>query len=241
MHALPMESTPGGAGRVLVVDDDEALCDLVHAVLTDEGHAVTVLCGAGSEAVRAAVGQLEPDCVLLDGQSPLGYGASWDDAAWLTARGRRVPVVMLSAQVADPPEAREGASQRSRAAGFSAVVAKPFELDELVAAVASAVGQPVPFDRSEAAEAGRTRALVAKLEAAGARDVKASARREWASFFTPDDTLVQLYWGQRDGVYFVMRHAESGGRIEQLGRFHDLSAAVAFAMTVRRGDGEGGA
>jgi hypothetical protein len=43
-----------------------------------------------------------------------------------------------------------------------------------------------------------------------------------------------MYWWQRDGVYFVMRHAERGGRIEQVGRLYDLDAAIALAVTVGR-------
>jgi hypothetical protein len=33
-------------------------------------------------------------------------------------------------------------------------------------------------------------------------------------------------------VYYVMRHAESGGRIEQVGRFFDLDAAISLALKV---------
>jgi hypothetical protein len=37
---------------------------------------------------------------------------------------------------------------------------------------------------------------------------------------------VQIYWWQRDGVYYVIRYAESGGRLDPLGRFCDLDAAI---------------
>ena len=111
---------------------------------------------------------------------------------------------------------------------------KPFQLDALLDTVARCAGVSVPFAESAAAETGRTRVLVAKLAAAGARDIQPSTRREWASFRTADGTLVQLYWWPRDGVYYVMRHAESGGRIEQVGAFYDLDAAITLAMTVQR-------
>jgi hypothetical protein len=75
--------------------------------------------------------------------------------------------------------------------------------------------------------------LRAKLEAAGAQEIHVSTRREWANFRTPDGTVVQLYWWQRDGVYYVIRHAESGGRLEQVGRFHDLNIAITLAMSIR--------
>jgi hypothetical protein len=70
-------------------------------------------------------------------------------------------------------------------------------------------------------------------QAAGARDVHASTRREWANFLTANGTFIQLYWWQRDGVYYVVRHAETGGVLETTGRFYDVDAAITLAMTVR--------
>jgi CheY-like chemotaxis protein len=219
--------------RVLVVDDDLPLCQVVEAVLADEGYAVATLHVVEPDAVRTAVGRLEPDCVLLDGEGPAGYGREWDDAAWLTARGRRVPVVMFTASQAAAREGAEHASARSRAAGFSGVLNKPFDLDELMALVEQAVGEATPFDRSTAAEAARTRALVGALTAAGGRVVHASTRREWVNFEAPDGAVVVLYWSQRDGVYYVTREAAGRGGFEPVGRFYDRETAVLFAVSVR--------
>ena len=222
-------------GRVLVVEHDAALAELVEAALTDEGYTVAVLSPALPDALHAAVGRLEPDCVLLDGEGPGGYGRAWGDAAWLRARGRRVPVVMFTVHAEAAAEGATGESARSRAAGFSAVLAKPFGLDALLAAVGRAVGAAAPFDRSAAAESARTRALVARLAASGARGIHASTRREWVSFEAPDGAVVLLYWSQRDGVYYVTHEAAAGGGFEPAGRFDDVGAAVRFAVSVRGG------
>jgi hypothetical protein len=113
---------------------------------------------------------------------------------------------------------------------------KPIDLDELLDVVASAVGRCVPFDASPAAGVGRTERQRAKLQAAGAQEIHLPTRREWANFKTADGTLVQMYWWQRDGVYQLMCHPESGGRLEQVGRFHDLDAAIVLGMSLRRQD-----
>ena len=218
--------------KVLVIDDDRDLDELLHAVLTDEGHTVSALSDFDSDAIRVAVGQLEPDCILLDGHGPREYGQSWVEAAWLHARSRSIPVIMFIAHWAAAREAEEGVSERSRAAGFAAVMPKPFDLDRLVATVARVVGQGVPFDASAEAEAARTAALVEQLRAAGASEIHASTRRQWANFRNPRGAFIQLYWWQRDGVYYVVRHDESGGVLRRVGRFHDLDAAIALAMTV---------
>jgi CheY-like chemotaxis protein len=227
---------PAPLGKVLVVEGDPVVADLTWAVLGDEGYQATLLGVAQPNVLRAAVGQLEPDCVLLDGEGPRGYGSSWAEAAWLSGRSRHVPVVMLSSDPAALEEARHNRSKRSQDAAFAAVVAKPFDLDELLAAVADAVGASSPFDESPAAETARTAALVRELRAAGARDVRPSNRREWATFRVGDGSLVQLYWWQRDGVYYVMRHAETGGAVERVARVHDRAAAIELAMLAARPD-----
>jgi hypothetical protein len=38
-----------------------------------------------------------------------------------------------------------------------------------------------------------------------------------------------VYWSPRDGVYYVLREPATGGPLRQIGRFHDLEAAVVLA------------
>jgi CheY-like chemotaxis protein len=81
--------------------------------------------------VLAAVDRLEPACVLLDGGGWRGHDTSWEVAAALRVRARPVPAVMFTVDDDDASEARAGESTRSAAAGFGAVLPKPFDLDEL--------------------------------------------------------------------------------------------------------------
>jgi len=220
------------AGHVLIVDDDRDICELVHAILTDEGFAVSLLHQQDPDAIRVAVNRLEPDCILLDGAGAGEYGLSWTDAAWLNGRDRRVPVIMFTAHRAAFEEAQAGSTERSQDAHFSDVLPKPFDLDRLLTVVGQAVGLAAPFDSSAVAEHERTTILIARLEAAGATEIHASTRREWASFVTPKGAFLQLYWWQRDGVYYLIKFATTGGRVEPIGRFYDLGTAISVAMTI---------
>jgi CheY-like chemotaxis protein len=132
------------AARVLVVDDDADIADLVEDLLAEEGYAVTLLRDRDLESVRSAVERLRPDCVLLDGAIPGVFGESWADAAWMAAMSAPVPVIMFSAEHRATREAQGDESQRSHAAHFSSVLPKPFDLDELLRVVALAVSQS-PF------------------------------------------------------------------------------------------------
>ena len=220
---------------VLVIDNDRDIAEVARAVLSDEGYQVSVLADLAPDAIAAAIGRLEPDVVLLDGESNSGtYGTSWAAAAALAARPRRVPVLMFSAHGADVDEARDGTSARSRAAAFAGIIPKPFDVDALLEVVAKAVGASVPFDRSAAADAARSASLASDLERRGAREVRASARREWVTFRTPDGVLMQVYWWQTGGAYLVGRYEDDGRRIANVASSYDRDAALDICAAAMR-------
>src|SRR6476469_6612118 len=134
-------------GTVLVVDDDRDIAGVIEELLADEGYAVTILRDRSLESVQAIVKRLCPDCVLLDGELPGLFGASWDEAAWMTAHALAVPVIMFSADRAATHEAQSRQTERSQAAGFSSILPKPFELDEVLRVIVLAVSQS-PFRRA---------------------------------------------------------------------------------------------
>ena len=222
MPADPMPS-------ILCVDDDRDIAEVVEAVLADEGYAISCLYSLEDDALLRTVGRLEPDCVLLDSATSAAYEEGWAEAAALSLRRRSIPVVMFTAHMVDVAEAREATSARAKAADFAAVLEKPFDLDELLAAVAKASSRSVPFDRTSAGEAKRTQALVDALQQHGATDVQPSRMREWATFRDKRGRLCQIYWWQGRGVYQLGRYQETG-RMTMVGQFTDRDAAIEAAL-----------
>lgn len=226
-HAEPL--------RVLLVDNDHDVTSLVEAILTDEGYQVTALNETDHASIAAAVGRIEPDCILLDSAGAPAFGGSWGEAAYLSRRNRAVPAVMFTSHAEAVTEARRQATERAREAGFAAIVPKPFALDELLAAVASAAGQSQRFTHSEAADRQRTEELVEELRAAGARDIRTSERREWATFALPgDERIYQLYWWQTRGLYMIGRYDEDA-RLELIGRCYERHDAIGAAVEASSG------
>lgn len=217
--------------KILVVDDDHDTAELMQAVLIDEGYAPSVLYKADGSAVREAVARLEPDCVLLDssGGDPAGYGESWQTAAWLAAREPSIVVVMMTGHSQAADEALAAATKRARAADFAAVVRKPFDLDEFLITLSSAVQKGVTRRSSEVEARARIADLRERLIAAGARDLTTSSRRVWAIFRGTGEELLQIYWWETLSLYLVGRYSEDG-RMEPLGQFTDLAAAIALAL-----------
>jgi CheY-like chemotaxis protein len=136
------------SGSVLIVENDQEVTAVVIETLTDEGLVVSTLSDVQLAAIQATVARLEPNVVLLDGASSVGYGQSWCTAAWLSERDRQTPVVMFTAHARDLAEAQLGESARSQRAAFAGIVAKPFDLQVLVDVVARAVQQPTGMDMS---------------------------------------------------------------------------------------------
>lgn len=216
--------------RVLLVDDDADVADVVIAILTDEDYLVDVLADTSHQSVMAAVGMQEPDCILLDGARGPEYGSSWAEAAYLGARDRPIPTIMFSAHVGDVREAQREESDRARAAEFAAILAKPFSLDDLLAAVATACGTSEQFKRTAAGDRARTLTLAKRLRELGATDIRTSDRREWATFRrTDDDAICQIYWWQRMGLYVAGRYQDDA-ILTPIGQFFELEAAIAAVM-----------
>ena len=218
------------APSVLCVDDDRDIAEIVQAILHDEGYRVSCLYSRGDDALMRTIGQLEPDCVLLDSGSSVGYDNAWIDAAALALRRRAIPTIMFTAHVKETAEAREGTSDRAEAAHFAAVLDKPFTIDELLAAVAEATGHSIPFDRSAMGDVRRTEALVEALRERDATDIRSSSLREWATFRDRHGRLHQLYWWQARGVYQVGRFDERGD-MRMLGQFVDRDVAIDAALS----------
>lgn len=227
---MPAAAQPP-APHILVIDDDRDIGEVVTAILGDEGYRVTTLDHISDETVRAAIGSLEPDCILLDGAHAVEYAEGWATAADVRHRSRPIPTVMFTAHALDAKEAIEGKSARAVESGFADVLRKPFHLDDLIATVERAVAAGIPFNHSVRAEQNRTDDLVARLTRAGATDVRPSARREWANFRNAAGDEMQLYWWQAAGAYLVARYSADGGVIELVGHYYGLDAAVRAATT----------
>jgi CheY-like chemotaxis protein len=231
MSSASAAGQSGAPGHVLLLDSDRDITELATAILTDEGFAVSTLAQqTGPEFFSRLINQLEPDCVLLDHGGRSDYAESWELAALLTARSRPIPVIMFTAHSSAVVEARTHESSRSLAAGFAGIVENPFDLDTLLVVVAEAVGHAIPFNHSAAGDRARTDELVSRLEAGGATDIRHSGRREWVTFRSPADQLIQLYWWQQQGVYLVGRYGAEAADLEPIGRFTDRQAAIACAL-----------
>lgn len=120
-----------GTGRVLVVDDDRDLCDLLADFLADEGYEV-IRAYTGQEAIDAARSSA-PDAVLLDLHIPDVSGTAVGHALRDATGTRDVPIVIISGD-------RVAAARSTREIGAHSFLEKPFSLAAVQSAVRAALG-----------------------------------------------------------------------------------------------------
>jgi DNA-binding response OmpR family regulator len=114
--------------RILVVEDDEALAQVVSDILVFEGFEVSLV-GDGDRAVARAA-EFMPDLVLLDLTLP---GRSGFDLCQILRRNGRAGVIILTAR------GQKADKVRGLGAGADDYVTKPFDVDELLARIRAVI------------------------------------------------------------------------------------------------------
>ena len=112
-----------GSCVVLVVDDDEMIRAVVRDALEYDGYRVVT--AEDGAAGLAALDEIEPCVVLLDMRMPVLDG--WGFSRAYRAGDHRAPIVVMTAA--------ENAEHWRREVGGDACLAKPFDLDGLLALV----------------------------------------------------------------------------------------------------------
>ncbi|SCK59347.1 Response regulator receiver domain-containing protein [Streptomyces sp. WMMB 322] len=124
---------PGMSGRVLVVDDDKVIRQLIRVNLELEGFEV-VTAADGVECLDVVHG-VRPDLVTLDVAMPRLDGLRTAERLRSDPRTRHIPVAIVSG--CTPLDGEDG-----REPPVDALLAKPFEPSELVRMVRQLTRRP---------------------------------------------------------------------------------------------------
>ena len=111
--------------RVLVVDDDRVIQQLLEVNLELEGYLVAGTASDGQEAIAMAA-ELKPDLILLDIMMPKMDGLEVCRQLKADPKLAKIPIVLLSARAQDM-DIREGLE-----IGADAYLTKPFDPVELL-------------------------------------------------------------------------------------------------------------
>jgi two-component system, OmpR family, phosphate regulon response regulator PhoB len=132
--------------RVLVVEDESAIAELIAINLRHAGYEVTI--AGDAEQAQAALDGVLPDLAILDwmlpGQSGLALAKRWRGQA----RTRELPIIMLTAR------AEEADKIAGLDAGADDYLVKPFSPNELLARIRAVLRRKAPEALDSAVELG---------------------------------------------------------------------------------------
>lgn len=119
--------------KILIMDDDPTIADLLREALADEGYETHMV----TQSLRFfdAVTEVKPDLVLLD--LMMQYLDGRDELQLMKMGSFNIPVIVVTAFLDADKEAEE-----FRKAGVVHIVYKPFDLDQLVEQVKETIGEP---------------------------------------------------------------------------------------------------
>ncbi|MFM8546646.1 MAG: phosphate regulon transcriptional regulator PhoB [Betaproteobacteria bacterium] len=168
--------------RILVVEDEPAIRELLRVNLQHAGFAVTVC--ESAESAAAALGLDLPDLIVLDWMLPGQSGLEFARSLRRHARHRDIPVILLTAR------AQEGDKLQAFDIGADDYVTKPFSPRELVARVRALLRRAAP------------EAVESPLEFAGLR-LEPETLRVFSA-----DAPVDLSPTEFRLLHFLMRHPD---------------------------------
>lgn len=168
--------------RVLVVEDEEAIAELIALNLRHSGFEVVLV--TSGEAAQDELNRVLPDLVLLDwmlrGESGLAWAKRWRSES----RTRELPIIMITARAEDSDKVA------GLDAGADDYLTKPFSTHELMARVRAVLRRKAP------------QALDATVEVAGLR-LDPSTRRVMRDSFE-----IKIGPTEFKLLHFLMTHPE---------------------------------
>ena len=115
---------------ILIIDDDDSIREFMGMALSDEGY--RILTAAHGAAALQLIAGSRPDLILLDMRMPVMDG--WEFARRYRALpGPQAPIVVLTAG--------RSALEAAQEIGAADSLAKPFDIQELLAVIEHQIGR----------------------------------------------------------------------------------------------------
>jgi CheY-like chemotaxis protein len=111
--------------KILICDDDEGIIDVLSLMLEDTGH--NIIAETNSLNAYAIIEAEKPDLMILDLWMPVLSGDQILNRIRMSPQHQTLPVIVISAS-------RDG-EEIAKNAGATIFIAKPFDMDHLLAVV----------------------------------------------------------------------------------------------------------
>lgn len=131
VHGIPMDTLNDGRTRVLIVDEDQEVVDVLKRVLTEQTNYELEAATSGFQAGMACE-RFKPHVLLID--IHLGDG----EAHSLAEMVRQSDALQMTRIIAMSGKLTDGQAQTLRSQGFDGFLRKPFQIRQVVEAIEQA-------------------------------------------------------------------------------------------------------
>jgi len=129
-HNIPLDNLESGKKKVLIVDDDAEIVELISEVLNRDGRFEVRTASSGYEA-GIATGQFRPDLILLDYMLPDINGNVVCQTIRKNPEFETIKVIIVSGVI------RQDEIDQLLRSGAQGFIKKPFTIDELTGKITS--------------------------------------------------------------------------------------------------------
>jgi CheY-like chemotaxis protein len=112
--------------RILIVEDDNSIRELLVELLESEGYAVSSAIN-GLEGLKFLQAQFNPDLILIDLMMPVMDGYTFRSEQLKNSKWALIPTVVMSAEA--------NAKEKLKSYNITAFLSKPVELDTILRTV----------------------------------------------------------------------------------------------------------
>ena len=131
-NSIPLDNIDSGKRKVLIVDDDDEIVELMVDILVRDGRFETMTASSGYEA-GIATEQFHPEVILLDYMLPDINGNVVCQTIRKNPKFEDIKIIIVSGVV------REDEIEQLLQSGAEDFIRKPFKVDELTGKLAAAL------------------------------------------------------------------------------------------------------
>ena len=131
-NSIPLDNIDSGKRKVLIVDDDQEIVEMMVDILVRDGRFETMTASSGYEA-GIATEQFHPEIILLDYMLPDINGNVVCQTIRKNPKFEDIKIIIVSGVV------REDEIEQLLQSGAEGFIRKPFKVDELTGKIAAAL------------------------------------------------------------------------------------------------------
>ncbi|MEO5626073.1 MAG: response regulator, partial [Dokdonella sp.] len=232
---IPDQQQAAATGKIILVEDDPEVRDLLEQLLTANGHRVRKAANGAAAVALVAKGAIRPDLILADYNLPGALDGLDAIGEVRNALNHPVPGIILTGDISKATQARIAASDCT-------LLSKPVKAQELTAAIEALLGNGELGPMQPAADPVATTADAVIIVVDDDADVRVSIRDvleadgHMVEDFPDAESYLAAYRSDREGCVLLDAGLPGIDGIELLNRLQEMGSPMPTIMLTGSSD-----